>query len=106
MAKLMHDNKIIKSLDLEELENLLQPHQKSMSDDLGFSILNRVVLEHNLLLNSKLHDDITFDELGTLLGIPAAKVNKIVCRMIKEKRLKGHVNQKRSIVYFEGKFFQ
>lgn len=41
---------------------------------LGSSILDRAVIEHNLLSASKLYNNITFEELGALLEIPAAKV--------------------------------
>lgn len=40
----------------------------------GSSILDRAVIEHNLLSASKLYNNITFEELGALLEIPAAKV--------------------------------
>ena len=41
---------------------------------LGSSILDRAVVEHNLLSASKLYNNITFQELGALLEIPATKV--------------------------------
>lgn len=40
----------------------------------GSSILDRAVIEHNLLSASKLYNNITFEELGALLEIPPAKV--------------------------------
>ena len=40
----------------------------------GSSILDRAVIEHNILSASNLYNNITFDELGTLLGIPGQKV--------------------------------
>lgn len=44
---------------------------------LGSSILDRAVVEHNLLSASKLYNNITFQELGALLEIPSAKVTYI-----------------------------
>ena len=41
---------------------------------IGSSILDRAVVEHNILSASRLYNSITFEELGTLLGIPAQKV--------------------------------
>ena len=41
---------------------------------LGSTILDRAVVEHNLLSASKLYTNITFDELGALLEISPAKV--------------------------------
>jgi len=42
--------------------------------DTGSTILDRAVIEHNLLSASKLYNNISFDELGTLLEIPPRKV--------------------------------
>lgn len=46
----------------------------TFSPTLGSSILDRAVIEHNLLSASKLYNNITFEELGALLEIPPAKV--------------------------------
>ena len=40
----------------------------------GSSILDRAVIEHNILSASKLYVNIRVEELGRLLGIPPAKV--------------------------------
>ena len=40
----------------------------------GSTILDRAVIEHNLLSASKLYNNISFEELGSLLEIPPAKV--------------------------------
>lgn len=41
----------------------------------GSTILDRAVIEHNLLSASKLYNNISFDELGALLEIPPRKVS-------------------------------
>ena len=41
----------------------------------GSTILDRAVIEHNLLSASKLYNNISFEELGSLLEIPPLKVN-------------------------------
>ena len=40
----------------------------------GSSILDRAVIEHNILSASKLYNNVSFEELGRLLAIPPAKV--------------------------------
>ena len=45
-----------------------------LSTGSGSSILDRAVIEHNILSASKLYNNITLDELGTLLGISGKKV--------------------------------
>ena len=54
---------------------MLPPHQKATIAD-GWSILDRAVVEHNILSTSKLYNNITLDELGALLGIPPHKVTE------------------------------
>ncbi len=44
----------------------LRPHQLAVGGD-GLTVLERSVIEHNLLSSSKLYNNINLDELGTLL---------------------------------------
>ena len=69
----MYLDRIIRGPQLQEFSAMLQPHQKAVTAD-GTSILDRAVVEHNILSASKLYNNITFDELGQLLDVPAAKV--------------------------------
>lgn len=64
----MHLEHIIKTLDVTEFEKLLLPHQKAVASD-GGTILERAIIEHNLLSASKLYNNISFQELGALLEI-------------------------------------
>lgn len=50
-------------------------------------------MQHNLLSASKLYSNITTEELGTLLGFPAAKAESVAANMIIEGRLKGSIDQ-------------
>lgn len=100
----MYLDRIIRRSELQEFEALLQPHQKACtSDGLGSTILDRAVIEHNLLSASKLYNNITFEELGSLLEIPPGKAEKIASQMITESRMNGYIDQIDSIVHFESK---
>lgn len=96
----MYLDRIIRGNQLQEFAAMLMPHQKATTADGGLndlsaigstssgnnrrlrhflhrpgsSILDRAVIEHNLLSASKLYNNITFEELGALLEIPPAKV--------------------------------
>lgn len=97
----MHRRKIIEPTKLKDFENCLQPHQKALAtNDLGFTVLKRAVIEHNLLLASYSRDTIEIEKLGSLLKVPPAKIETIVVQMISEKRLKGHIDREKSIVDF------
>ncbi|XP_055839866.1 COP9 signalosome complex subunit 4 isoform X2 [Episyrphus balteatus] len=92
----MYLDRIIRRSELQEFEALLQLHQKA-------STLDRAVFEHNLLSASKLYNNITFEELGALLEIPAAKAEGIASQMITEGRMNGHIDQIAGIVHFENR---
>ena len=126
----MYLERIIRKTELIDFENLLQPHQKAVTADgkpvhctgtiffgnflpryiltfcfviAGSTILERAVVEHNLLAASKLYNNIMFAELGALLEIPHEKAEKIASQMITEGRMSGYVDQIKSIVYFEAR---
>jgi COP9 signalosome complex subunit 4 len=73
----MYLDRIIRGPQLKEFSLLLLPHQKASTAD-GSSILDRAVVEHNLLAVRKLYKNISFEQLGTLLEIPSVKAEKIV----------------------------
>ncbi|GFO39397.1 cop9 signalosome complex subunit 4 [Plakobranchus ocellatus] len=98
----MYLDRIIRSSDLVDFSALLLPHQKAITPD-GSTILNRAVTEHNLLSASKLYNNISFEELGSLLEIPPQKAEKIASQMITEERMNGYVDQIDSIVHFEAR---
>ncbi|RZC45551.1 hypothetical protein C5167_038502 [Papaver somniferum] len=60
----------------------------------NFTVLDRAMIEHNLLSASKLYTNISFEELGALLGIAPPKAEKIASKMIYEDRMKGSIDQK------------
>ncbi|XP_056289023.1 COP9 signalosome complex subunit 4 isoform X3 [Pseudoliparis swirei] len=116
----MYLDRIIRGNQLQEFAAMLMPHQKATTGDdgntnisplldtnmttekmKGSSILDRAVIEHNLLSASKLYNNITFEELGALLEIPPAKAEKIASQMITEGRMNGFIDQIDSIVHFE-----
>ncbi|XP_032080344.1 COP9 signalosome complex subunit 4 isoform X3 [Thamnophis elegans] len=100
----MYLDRIIRGNQLQEFAAMLMPHQKATTADgtlPSSSILDRAVIEHNLLSASKLYNNITFEELGALLEIPAAKAEKIASQMITEGRMNGFIDQIDGIVHFE-----
>ena len=48
----------------------------------GWTLVQRAVIEHNLLAVSALYRSVTFENLGKILGISAAKAEKVAARMI------------------------
>ena len=62
---------------------------------------NRAVIEHNLLSVSLLYSNITFTQLGHVLGVSASKAEQIASGMMTENRLQGKIDQVDSLLYFK-----
>ena len=61
----------------------------------GWTILERAVIEHNMIAASKLYTNIQFRELGALLQIPAPQAETVASKMISEGRMSGYIDQVR-----------
>jgi COP9 signalosome complex subunit 4 len=121
----MYLERIIRSDQVKQFESTLLSHQKAVTTDgtffskkktvsdvdndnncpfIGSTLLDRAVIEHNLLAVSKLYNNIKFDELGALFEIPAGKAEKIASQMISEGRMDGFIDQISSFVHFGGNY--
>jgi COP9 signalosome complex subunit 4 len=100
----MYLDRIIRSNQVKQFESILLPHQKATTAD-GSTLIDRAVIEHNLLAASKLYNNIKFNELGSLFEIPADKAEKIASQMISEERMSGFIDQIGSVVHFGSELF-
>jgi len=96
----MYLERILRKPEVEKFAKELKPHQMALLSD-GATVLDRAVVEHNLLSASKLYNNISFAELGALLDIPPEKAEKVTSRMMVEERLKGAIDQIASLVIFQ-----
>ncbi|PRQ53449.1 putative proteasome component (PCI) domain, ubiquitin-conjugating enzyme/RWD [Rosa chinensis] len=92
--------RILRKPEIDAFAEELKPHQKALLPD-NFMVLDRAMIEHNLLSASKLYTNISFDELGTLLGIEPPKAEKIASRIIYEDRMRGSIDQVEAVIHFE-----
>uniref|UniRef100_A0A0E0KA31 COP9 signalosome complex subunit 4 n=1 Tax=Oryza punctata TaxID=4537 RepID=A0A0E0KA31_ORYPU len=92
--------RILRKPEIEAFAEELRPHQKALLPDRS-TVLDRAMIEHNLLSASKLYTNISFDELGALLGIDPRKAEKIASRMIYEDRMRGSIDQVEAVIHFE-----
>ncbi|XP_010540351.1 PREDICTED: COP9 signalosome complex subunit 4 isoform X2 [Tarenaya hassleriana] len=92
--------RILRKPEIDAFAEELRPHQKASLPD-KFTVLDRAMIEHNLLSASKLYTNIRFDELGTLLGIDPQKAEKIASKMIYEDRMRGSIDQVEAVIHFE-----
>lgn len=92
--------RILRPHEVQALEKHLKEHQKATDAD-GQTMLESAVIEHNLLASSKIYNNITFTQLGNLLGINAERAEKTAAKMISEERMPGSIDQIDGVIYFE-----
>jgi COP9 signalosome complex subunit 4 len=101
MLEKMFMERLLRKDEVEAFSASLSTHQKATLEDGVETVLDRAVIEHNMLATSKLYANVTFDQLGLLLGIDAAKAERIAASMLAEKRLVGSIDQPESRIHFE-----
>lgn len=80
----------------------LKEHQLAKTSD-GSTVLDKAVLEHNLLAVSRIYANISFQNLGALLGVEPDKAEMYASTMVESKRLSGSIDQIAGIIYFNTK---
>ncbi|CAN8075700.1 unnamed protein product [Agarophyton chilense] len=88
----IHMGRLLRQNQIERFRPTLQPHQVMVLPD-GDTVLDRAVMEHNMLATSRLYQSIGFNELGELLGVSAAKAETTAAQMIYEERMKATIDQ-------------
>lgn len=66
------------------------------------TVLDRAVMEHNLLASSKIYNNITFSGLGALLDLSPGAAETMARKMIEQGRLKGSIDQVDKLIWFDG----
>jgi len=121
---------IIRTTEIKQFEKTLQPHQlakiqQSSNDRIAATlttstsdgdvnmgenvstrtgpstVLDRAVMEHNLLAASKIYNNITFSGLGALLDLIPGAAETMARRMIEQGRLKGSIDQVEQLIWFD-----
>jgi len=96
----MYMERLLRPAEVTAFAATLATHQKATFED-GSTVLDRAVNEHNMLAASRLYANITFEQLGALLGIDANKAERMAASMLMEKRLQGSIDQPESRLHFE-----
>lgn len=65
------------------------------------TVLDRAVMEHNLLACSKIYNNITFSGLGALLDLAPSAAETMARKMIEQGRLRGWIDQVDRLIWFE-----
>jgi len=65
------------------------------------TVLDRAVMEHNLLASSNIYNNITFGGLGALLDLTPGAAETMARKMIEQGRLRGSIDQVDKLIWFE-----
>lgn len=96
----MYKNQVLDKEELIKFEASLQPHQRAVMGD-GLTIMERGVVEHNMIAVSKIYQSIYVSDLALVLGVHEDKAEKIAASMIMEGSLPGSIDQVEGLVEFE-----
>jgi len=96
----MFKERIIRNSEVEVFQKMLQTHQNAETST-GRTVLQNSMIEHNMFAASKIYNNITFAELGSLLGIKAQEAELLASQMIEQGRMKATIDQLDGVVDFE-----
>jgi COP9 signalosome complex subunit 4 len=94
-------DRLLSPAEIKAFAAKLKPHHLAKTSD-GSTVLDKAVLEHNLLGASKLYNNIGFDQLGELLGVDGERAEGYAAKMLEQGRLSGHIDQIDRLIFFEG----
>merc|ERR1719188_170192 len=97
----MFMERLIRGSEVQKFEESLLPHQKATMAD-GQTVLEKAVLQHNVLAASRVYKNMRLPDLGLLLEVTPDRAERISAKMIAEKRLDGYIDQRRGVIHFEG----
>jgi len=96
----MFKERIVRNNEVEAFQKMLQQHQNAETST-GRTVLQNSIIEHNMFAASKMYNNITFPELGSLLGIKAHEAEQLASQMIEQGRMKASIDQVDGVVEFE-----
>jgi len=96
----MFKERIVRNNEVEAFQKMLQTHQNAETST-GRTVLQNSIIEHNMFAASKMYNNITFPELGSLLGIKAHEAEQLASQMIEQGRMKASIDQVDGVVEFE-----
>ncbi|RIA92974.1 PCI domain-containing protein [Glomus cerebriforme] len=99
----MYLDRVLRPNEVKGFAETLKDHQKARLAD-GTTVLDRAVIEHNLLSASMIYNNITFEELGSLLAISPDQAEQIASSMIEQGRMQGTIDQIERLIFFESSY--
>jgi len=100
LVEKMFMERLIHKSDYEEFEKTLAEHQMRLTRE-GWTLLQKAVIEHNLIATSKLYSNITMDALAVILEVTKDSAESIASNMIAQGRLVGSIDQSKVLLHFQ-----
>lgn len=100
ILKKMFTHQVLRPAELTQFEASLATHQKAVMGD-GLTIMERGVVEHNMIAVAFLYESIYMSELALILGVPERKAESIAASMIMDGSLQGSIDQVEGLLEFE-----
>jgi len=98
IEKMLLERFIVKSdyenLVLEEHQNRVLPGKE------GWTLLQKAVVEHNIIAVSKLYTCVSINDLSAILDLTPEKAESTAATMISENRLTGSIDQSKGMLHF------
>ncbi|GAA5874544.1 hypothetical protein JCM8547_002188 [Rhodosporidiobolus lusitaniae] len=111
-------DQMIRPAEVSSFAAALQPHQLAklpptqavvIADDAEVesgkkgpeTVLDRAMMEHNVLAASRVYNNITFRGLGLLLGLRPSAAEAMARTMIQQRRLKASIDQIDQLILFD-----
>lgn len=95
-------DRLLSPTEVSAFASSLKEHQLAKTSD-GSTVLDKAVLEHNVLAVSKLYQNISLASLGALLVTDADRAENYAATMIESNRLSGSIDQIAGIIHFNTK---
>ena len=96
----MHLDRLVGVDEVRAFASKLAAHQLATTAD-GSTVLEKAMIEHNLLAASRLYANLDFDSLGKLLGLEKGRAEEYAARMLEQGRVAGYVDQIDGVIVFE-----
>ncbi|KAI9669093.1 MAG: hypothetical protein M1831_000685 [Alyxoria varia] len=94
-------DRMVTAEEVSSFASKLSEHQRAKTAD-GNTVVERAMLDHNLLGASRMYLNISIDDLGSLLGVSGERAEQYAAQMIEQGRLRGHIDQIDRRIFFEG----
>ncbi|GMH76023.1 hypothetical protein TrLO_g14818 [Triparma laevis f. longispina] len=95
----MHQQQIIQIKEMEKFTASLATHQKAKGAD-GMTIVDKVVMEHNVLAVQRVYESIRISVLAKILETDERNAMKIAAKMIGAKAIEGKIDEVEGILHF------